>query len=254
MQEGNGQMHEPITIVKLGGSAITDKEIPFSFRDAVVVRLSKAMAESHARIILVHGGGSFAHPLARQLGATSSRLNVPPAGISELKNSMNSLNSKVCRSLIKGGLSPFTFSPYKFVLDAGDAGRRWLEGMVSTGFVPITYADVEKNDSGFQIISSDMVSFKLSRFVRTKRCIIVLDSDGILDRKGNRMDEIRGNPSIQFSKTDSDVTGGIKEKIRIARLMAAEGISVSFISGFRPVELTRALEGQEHLGTVMKAL
>jgi isopentenyl phosphate kinase len=51
-------------IVKIGGSIITDKTKPLTFKKAVVKRLAREIKESNEEIILVHGAGSFGHIFA----------------------------------------------------------------------------------------------------------------------------------------------------------------------------------------------
>jgi len=51
-------------ILKLGGSLLTDKRRKFSFRFEVMKRVAQEIKESGARLVVVHGGGSFGHPLA----------------------------------------------------------------------------------------------------------------------------------------------------------------------------------------------
>ena len=55
-------------IIKLGGSVICDKAVPYSFNENVVAMIAdelKAFIPRH-QFIIVHGGGSFGHPLAKK--------------------------------------------------------------------------------------------------------------------------------------------------------------------------------------------
>ena len=55
-----------VYIVKLGGSVITDKNQPFSIRKIIISNLLTQIKNSEKKIIIVHGGGSFGHPLAKE--------------------------------------------------------------------------------------------------------------------------------------------------------------------------------------------
>ncbi|MHA1343672.1 MAG: amino acid kinase family protein, partial [Promethearchaeota archaeon] len=55
-----------IIILKLGGSLLTDKNKPFSIRKQVLENVIQQIIDSGKKIILIHGGGSFGHPLAKK--------------------------------------------------------------------------------------------------------------------------------------------------------------------------------------------
>ncbi|MBO0889199.1 hypothetical protein J2P12_08890, partial [Candidatus Bathyarchaeota archaeon] len=54
----------PLIVIKLGGSAITDKSRICLPRLDVIHRAAGEIAASSRNSILLHGGGSFAHPFA----------------------------------------------------------------------------------------------------------------------------------------------------------------------------------------------
>jgi len=60
--------NKDIILLKLGGSLLTDKNKPFSIREDVVKSAVRQVIEANKKIILIHGGGSFGHPLAKFLG------------------------------------------------------------------------------------------------------------------------------------------------------------------------------------------
>ncbi|MFQ6130038.1 MAG: kinase, partial [Candidatus Hadarchaeaceae archaeon] len=51
-------------IVKFGGSVITDKRRRFAVKQATLRRLARELAAAKGPLVLVHGGGSFGHPMA----------------------------------------------------------------------------------------------------------------------------------------------------------------------------------------------
>lgn len=79
-----------VTLVKLGGSLITDKHAPDTARPGVIRRLAhdlaRAQREGH-RLVVGHGSGSFGHPEARRaglaghLGRAAARPDAVPAGV-----------------------------------------------------------------------------------------------------------------------------------------------------------------------------
>ncbi|MFQ5350226.1 MAG: uridylate kinase, partial [Thermoanaerobaculia bacterium] len=62
----------PLTLIKLGGSLITDKRRPGRSRRQVIARLAGEIAAAAGRrpggLIVGHGRGSFGHPAAARHG------------------------------------------------------------------------------------------------------------------------------------------------------------------------------------------
>ena len=55
-------------IVKLGGSVITDKSRYRTFRREITKEIIDVISEFEEELILVHGGGSFGHIMAKRYG------------------------------------------------------------------------------------------------------------------------------------------------------------------------------------------
>src|SRR5437870_12030080 len=55
-----------LTVLKLGGSAITDKSRKLTPDLVTIHRSADQIAKSKRLMILLHGGGSFAHPFAKR--------------------------------------------------------------------------------------------------------------------------------------------------------------------------------------------
>ena len=62
-------------IIKLGGSAITDKSKKYSYKKEIMSRLSTEIKKSNKEIILIHGAGSFGHILAEEYDLNSGYKN-----------------------------------------------------------------------------------------------------------------------------------------------------------------------------------
>lgn len=249
-----------MTVVKLGGSIISDKSVDFSYREDVVSRLAKSISRSGEPVVLVHGGGSFGHPLAKKYGLSSSRSRPDPEGVSQTREVMFALNARVCESLSKGGLRPYTFTPFPLLGAAGARGLAWIRGLLDSGLTPVTFGDVVSSKKGFTILSGDTISLELCRRMRARRCIFVMDVDGILDESGRVIRELGKSDAegLLRSKTASskarrsDVTGGIRRKVEEAMRIASAGTEVAFVSGFRPAEFSKALKRVGFHGTIIR--
>ena len=60
------ELKDELIILKLGGSLITDKNKPFSIRSDILQKSIEQIINSKERLIVVHGGGSFGHPVAKK--------------------------------------------------------------------------------------------------------------------------------------------------------------------------------------------
>ncbi len=242
-----------MTVVKLGGSIVTDKRVDFSYRDDVVRSLGRAISASQERIVLVHGGGSFGHPIARKYGLSSSSSRRSPEGVAETRKAMLELNARICDSLLASDVLPYTFSPYPLLTAAGREGLSWLRSALDAGLTPVTFGDVVLAEGGFTILSGDTISLQLSRSLGASRCVFVMDVEGILDESGKVMGSVGPAESRRLTRKSSpDATGGIGLKVREALRMAASGTEVAFVSGFRPRDFSKALKLLSFHGTLVR--
>jgi isopentenyl phosphate kinase len=242
-----------VTVVKLGGSIISDKGVDFSFREETVTALGRALAESRERVVLVHGGGAFGHPLAKKYGLSSSKSKRTPEGVTETRSAMFDLNRRVCESLRSGGLRPYTFTPFPLFSAAGREGVAWLDDLIDSGLTPVTFGDVTRDSDGFSIISGDTIARELSESMNVSRCIFVMDVDGIMSSDGGLIETFdESGLKDMKSSPSSDATGGIRVKVNEALRMASQGTEVAFVSGFKPDELAKALKRQRFHGTIVR--
>jgi isopentenyl phosphate kinase len=246
-------LDDRVTVVKLGGSILSDKTVDFSYRGAVVKSLAKVMASSEQKVVVVHGGGAFGHPVAKRFHLSSSRPSASPEGVSETRRVMFELDARVCESLIAGGVEPYAFSPFPLLAAAGKKGVSWLEEMLRSGLTPVTFGDVVQTKGGFKILSGDTISLALSRSLRASRCIFVMDVDGILDPEGRVIRYVdRGRVRGLLGRRSSDATGGIGFKVSEALRIASSGTEVAFVSGFKPAEFSKALKRLSFHGTIVR--
>ncbi len=243
-----------VTIVKLGGALITDKAKPLSFRREVVSALGEEIASSRQKVVLVHGGGSFGHPLAKEYGLTSARHSPDGRGVSKTRAAMYELNQLVCRSLIDAGVQPYTFSPFDLLMKtSAKSAKSWLNRLLSSGLSPITFGDVSSDPSGFRVLSGDTIMYSLAKILMPVRCVFAMDVDGVYQGDGRNL--LRKISAAQVKKLKlafgDDATGGIKLKLDVAAMIAAMGTKVGFVSGFRRQEFSKCLCGESFYGTLI---
>ena len=262
-------MSAGLVIVKLGGSVITRKREEARLRPKLLDRLARELAESgNPSLIVLHGAGSFGHPMAARFG-----LAQPPEVGSEKRRSRGAalvaadvrrLDLAVLTALAKAGASPFSLPPYPIAendrgrlaaLDSG-AFARALE----SGALPVSFGDVVVDRSwGFSILSADTIALELARKLQAHRVIFVSDVEGIyeLGPPGRRTTVPLVTPDLvarlRPTSKGPDVTGGIRAKAETMLAIAEGGCDAGLISGLRNGTLLRALRGDAVYGSWAKA-
>lgn len=242
----------PVTVVKLGGSVITDKKVAFSYREKVVRALGAAIASSGVPVVVVHGGGSFGHTVARKYGLSSRASARSTEGVSETREAMLRLDAKVGASLYAAGLHPYPFSPFTLLDSRDEGGRSFIGRLISAGATPLTFGDVVHDGKGFRILSGDTICVELAEMLRAERCVMAMDVGGVLDRNGHVIELVGEAEAAELSSVLSDATGGIAFKVSEAMRMASSGTEVRLVSGLRPSEFCKALKGVRFHGTTVK--
>lgn len=250
-------------LVKLGGSVITDKTKLKSFREATVRRLAEEIREAGKRIILVHGAGSFGHPLAmkfqlHQGKKTENQLR----GFSEVLLDVRDLNLRVMRIFHEVGIPCASLPPSATVLlDNGRLVRMQhdlFEYYVEIGVMPVTFGDVCLDTSrGFGICSGDLLIESLASRLRPERIIFCADVDGIFTHDPNfypdaeLIEYVDGETLENLPRTErcADVTGSIFGKIEAMLRMSKFTNECMVINGNIEGRLRSALLGEDVIGS-----
>jgi len=235
---------------------ITDKSKPFSYRPDVVSALSEEIASSDQKVVVVHGGGSFGHVVAKQHGISSDASEAPAVGVAQTRSAMYELNRMVCKTMMEFKLNPYPFSPFDAVSRAGRIPvANWLRGLLKEGLTPVTFGDVSLTPAGFKVISGDIILQELSKILVPERAVFALDVDGVYEENTRVI-----IPELSPSKIrrmavpgGEDATGGMRLKLDVAAKIAAGGTRVCFVSGYRRNEFSKALRGMDFYGTVVRS-
>jgi len=117
----------PLTILKIGGSVITDRkgERP-RLRGRRLARIAREIAEGRrpgdSRLIIIHGAGSFGHPIVQRTGIHRGVRDGPQRiAMGETQKLQNELSTHVARHLLRVGVPAFPCQPSSSaIMEAGD--------------------------------------------------------------------------------------------------------------------------------------
>jgi isopentenyl phosphate kinase len=250
---------ENLVIVKLGGSLITNKDLPESPNihnmKLVCREISQAIStDKNLHLFLIHGGGSFGHFFAKTFGlGTVLEKNVSPEGLARTASAMIKLHSIMLEELNSAGVFCGTILPLELLSKNGESvtaiGESRISSMLGNGLVPITFGNVSVLESGSYIISGDKIALVLARKFRVTKAIFAMDVDGVYrsaEMTGSIIRELEVEPQIKSRIRDFDVTGGLQSKITTGLELSKLGTDVFFVNGSKKTRLSRVLLGDNN--------
>ncbi len=262
-------MRKRMLILKLGGSVVTHKDKPFTPHIDNITRLAAEIAEADAQpLILVHGGGSYGHPVATEYGiAEGYREPRQITGVSKTHQAMMELNGIIVRELLDAGVPAFAVSPSSFIVTEGrriiDIDLHVVERLIESGLVPVLYGDaVLDTMQRFAILSGDQLVVKLATGLEVERVVLGSDVDGVFTADPKLVEDARlieefslsnhGDEAKIGDALDTDVTGGMLGKVLEAAEAVEAGIEVVMVNATVDGRVRAALRGENVIGTRLK--
>ncbi len=263
-----------LVFLKLGGSLITDKTLPYTPRLDKLADLAAQIAaalRAHPGLSLVlgHGSGSFGHTAAKQY---KTRQGFAPGqagaetywrGFAEVWYQAAALNRFVVDCLHSAGVPSLALAPVSAVTARDGQISGWdltpLKAALAAGLLPVVYGDVIFDSArGGTILSTEDLFAHLALELRPQRILLAgLEAAVWADFPERHIRVERISPAsfndIQAgvgASHGADVTGGMESKVRqmLALAQACPGLTVQIFSGEQPGNIQQALAG-EVLGT-----
>ena len=212
------------TVLKLGGSVITEKERRETLDGPALDAAADAVAAVRAdeELIVVHGAGSFGHHYADEHGVGTADGTRDAGAVLDIHGAMKALNQFVLGRLRERGVPALPVHPLS--VGARDADGELalphgqVETMVGEGFVPVLHGDgVAHAGEGVTILSGDEVVVRLARGLGADRVGMCSTVPGVLDADGDVIPEVGAYEAVADALGDSDatdVTGGMAGKVR----------------------------------------
>jgi isopentenyl phosphate kinase len=261
-----------LKILKIGGSVFACKESNKPKVDFNVLRrLSREIANAYKNnfnLILVHGAGSYGHPIVKRTGINKGiKRKSQLVAFAETQRLQNELNSIFTRELIKLNVPAIPCQASAFTLmDKGKIKEMYIKvikGFLKLNLVPTLYGVPAYDEKqGCSILSGDDIVPFLAKKLKVKQIIHGTDVDGVFTsdpKKDPNAKLIKKITPSEFKSiisgisgsTKIDVTGGMKRKIEELVKLTEFGIQSIIVNATKPKRIEKALLGEKVIGTII---
>lgn len=260
-----------LTMIKLGGSLITDKKVEQAFRadvaDRIAHEIAGALKINPHPVVIGHGSGSFGHFAAHKHG-TIDGVRTPEQwrGFAEVALVASELNNLMARALWDADVPVWRIQP-SALLTADDGvpqtmDMHAIESALEHGLVPLVYGDVGLDTvRGGTIISTESLFTHLATALPVTRILLVGEVPGVLDDAGSVIplmtpDSLEGTKHMLKGSRGTDVTGGMLTKVTHMMMLVEQNprLTIQIIDGTAENVLHNALaDNVSTEGTTIRA-
>lgn len=259
------ELYQNRIVVKVGTSTLTNEMGKSNFRafDRLACVLSDIQNMGY-EVVLVSSGAIAVGSHKLQMGERPSSMRMKQAAAAVGQCSIMYLYDKF--------FSDYDKTIGQILLNAEDIQQEekkenlinTFDALLEMGIIPVvnendsvSYTEIQSEDRLFG--DNDMLSAVVAALCRAKRLVILSDIDGLYE------EDPRLTPDARLISRIEDIdeqilslaggagsrrgTGGMKTKLRAARLAAAQGIDTVVTNGKRPEALYEILEGKS-VGTL----
>ena len=226
-------------VLKLGGSAITDKTKTCTPNVDVIQHSISQIAEYEGPLVLLHGGGSFAHPFVQRVALHKGyRGPFQLVAVSETELYLDQLTRIVGAALLSKKIPFVPIRPMNFITLRKDRTMNcFLDPMklaLDLGLVPLMHGDLAfDNSGGVGVLSADHLASFLGVKLGASRVLFGCDVGGVYSQdprvsSNARLVEVvtkenhRSVLEMVAKHPSTDATGGmfskVAEAVRAARL------------------------------------
>ncbi|MEM2142212.1 MAG: isopentenyl phosphate kinase [Candidatus Thorarchaeota archaeon] len=256
-----------LTVLKIGGSLLTDKTRDEGLRPHILDSLAEELRQCLddgllESIVIVHGVGSFGHPLVMRHGLHRGLVGhhqLLPMSI--VQSRVNELRAALVRSLQDHGIPACLLHPSSMAVSDGGAISRFfvepLQGFLGMGMVPVLGGDMlVDTKTGISVCSGDQLAVLIARWMHAGRLIFACDVSGVYTADPKLDSQARLLPEIDLSQLDrlpvpdesSDASGRMCGKLRSISTVAdliREGLEVCLLSMLQRGNLRALLSGAQ---------
>lgn len=263
-----------IILIKLGGSLITDKDIPYTAKPEIIQHIAKELKsilvhKKDTLFLLGNGAGSFGHyPAVKYAIKNGIKTQKQVFGFAVVQDGVARLNRLVVQALLSEGVPAVSLHPSSYII-AKNGKKKYLFtkslfGFLDNNIIPVIYGDIVVDETvGCHIFSTeDQFSLLIPELIKhnyTIEKIIHLTSvAGVLDEQKQIIPFISSANFLSvkkklFNTHGFDVTGGMLHKIKTALVNAQKNIPTYIGKGdAKGNTLLEVIMGGTFLGTTIR--
>jgi len=259
-----------LILIKLGGSLITNKNIPYTPKPEIIFQLAKEIKKAYLKgfsLVVAHGSGSFGHTLAdKYKTADGLKKKKDLYGLCLVQQDAIAINRIVNKIFLENKIPCLSFFPSSFSLAENKRlGKIFVDPIIEAlkrGIVPLVFGDIIVDKRlGCCIFSGettlDNLAFEfLSRGLKIEKIIHCGATEGVYDEEKKIVSKITPNNFAVIKKVLGksaalDVTGGMFHKVEESLRIAKTGIDVWIIDGQVKGNLYQAIVSQPTAGTLI---
>lgn len=255
-------MARPV-LLKLGGSILTDKAKESTFRRGVASRVMQEVAKAKVPTVVLHGAGSFGHPVVARTGIGTGALDAGKAqGASETFASLADLESRVLGAAAAAGLRPVSVPLHLTVrYDATDGLSELpvadIQDLLADGWTPVLHGTLVRQPRlGWKVLGADRLMAELAGPLSPRLALFASDVDGVFaadpreDENAPLVPQVSPqSEGIASAKgTGWDVTGRMAGKLEHA-FSVAQHCPTLILNGMVRGRVLDALRGKAVVGT-----
>ncbi len=224
-----------LAILKLGGSILCNKNIPFSVKtdnlQRFAVEIKKGIEyyknkNEEFNLIIIHGGGSFGHPVAKKYIKIENNKKIfynMNKGYWEIQKAMRQFNNIVIEELQKKDIPAVSIQPSSFISFDNNGNLNFdltvINGMLKRNLIPIIHGDIVLyGNNNYKIFSGDHALPYLSKQLNPNLSLHASDVNGVYDNNKKTIHVINSNNINSVLKClkpsdKQDITGGMYLKV-----------------------------------------
>ena len=259
------------TFIKLGGSLITDKSQPRSFRQSAAQHIVAQVRHIRAvqpdrRIVIGHGSGSFGHFEAAQYNTIQGvKSEADWLGFTKVGCAAAELSQRVLTEFVAAGLPAIRFQPSALMHASSRKIISMNVGLISRALdsrlIPVVHGDIAFDEQlGGTIVSTESIFAWLAGKLDAKSIILLGEVDGVLDSGNQVIREIRPGASGRIKdalggSSGIDVTGGMIQKVEemVALVKRRPDLEIVIANGNRPNGLVDIVCNHRKIGTRIRS-
>ncbi len=248
-------MTKELTVIKLGGSLLTDKTKPYTYREKVLQSVTQEIRECIDEgliesLILLHGVGSYGHPPVLEHNLHKGFLGLDQLlPLSKTQESVGTLRHIVVKEFQNAKVPVCLMYPSSMVTSEKMKMTNYflepLKGFAEVGMVPLLGGDILIDSTmGWSVGSADQLAVIICKELGAKRLIFASDVSGIYNADPKVKKDASIIDTIDLNDLETtlekmgvsgieDASGAMKGKLRSivpAKPLIEQGLEVGLLS------------------------